>query len=313
METCLVTGGCGFIGSHIVEELVKQGYKVKVIDSLIKGKLNSIKYLVDQGKVEFIEGDIRNRDSVDRAMKDVDYVFHTAAVHIQRSMESPGECIDVNLNGSYNVFKSALDHDIKRVVFSSSSSVYGDPEKLPMSETDLINPTEPYGAAKWMDEKLLQYLATKGLKYNTLRYFNVYGPRQAAHAYYTTVVTAFVRRALNNEPPIMNGKGDQSFDFTHVSDVVRAYLAAMKSETVNEVFNVGTGTSTSVKELAELLLRLVGSDLKPIFRDREVVCNRRQADIIKSEKLLGFKSKMNVEQGLKEFVKELRENSKLYS
>jgi len=313
METCLVTGGCGFIGSHIVEELVKQGYKVKVIDSLIKGKLNSIKYLVDQGKVEFIEGDIRNRDSVDRAMKDVDYVFHTAAVHIQRSMESPGECIDVNLNGSYNVFKSALDHDIKRVVFSSSSSVYGDPEKLPMSETDLINPTEPYGAAKWMDEKLLQYLATKGLKYNTLRYFNVYGPRQAAHAYYTTVVTAFVRRVLNNEPPIMNGKGDQSFDFTHVSDVVRANLAAMKSETVNEVFNVGTGTSTSVKELAELLLRLVGSDLKPIFRDREVVCNRRQADIIKSEKLLGFKSKMNVEQGLKEFVKELRENSKLYS
>ena len=301
METCLVTGGCGFIGSHIVEELVKQGYKVKVIDSLIKGKLNSIKYLVDQGKVEFIEGDIRNRDSVDRAMKDVDYVFHTAAVHIQRSMESPGECIDVNLNGSYNVFKSALDHDIKRVVFSSSSSVYGDPEKLPMSETDLINPTEPYGAAKWMDEKLLQYLATKGLKYNTLRYFNVYGPRQAAHAYYTTVVTAFVRRVLNNEPPIMNGKGDQSFDFTHVSDVVRANLAAMKSETVNEVFNVGTGTSTSVKELAELLLRLVGSDLKPIFRDREVVCNRRQADIIKSEKLLGFKSKMNVEQGLKEF------------
>ena len=246
-------------------------------------------------------------------MKDVDYVFHTAAVHIQRSMESPGECIDVNLNGSYNVFKSALDHDIKRVVFSSSSSVYGDPEKLPMSETDLINPTEPYGAAKWMDEKLLQYLATKGLKYNTLRYFNVYGPRQAAHAYYTTVVTAFVRRVLNNEPPIMNGKGDQSFDFTHVSDVVRANLAAMKSETVNEVFNVGTGTSTSVKELAELLLRLVGSDLKPIFRDREVVCNRRQADIIKSEKLLGFKSKMNVEQGLKEFVKELRENSKLYS
>src|SRR3989338_10283688 len=128
-ETALVTGGAGFIGSHLVEELVKQGYNVKVLDSLVKGKKSSIQYLIDQGKVEFIEGDIRNRDSVDKAMKNVDYVFHTAGIHIQKSVESPEDAIQTNVQGGYNVFRSALDHGVKRVVFSSSSSVYGGPKK----------------------------------------------------------------------------------------------------------------------------------------------------------------------------------------
>ncbi len=313
MELCLVTGGCGFIGSHIVEELARQGYRVRVIDSLIKGKLKSIKYLIDSGKVEYIEGDVRYRDAVDKAMKDVDYVFHLAGVHIQRSAESPEECINYNITGSYNVFKSALDHNVKRVVFSSSSSVYGDPKTLPMREDSPIEPNEPYGASKWMCEKLLEYLAKKGLKYNALRYFNVYGPRQAAHAYYTTVVTAFVNRVLNNESPVIDGKGDQSMDFSHVSDVVRANLLAMKSDVENDVFNVGTGISTSVADLAHILLKIVGSDVQPIFRDREVVCTKRQAYTKKAEDLLGFKAKMKVEDGLREFVNEIKEKPEVYA
>src|SRR3989344_8105705 len=130
-ETALVTGGAGFIGSHIVEELVKQGYEVKVFDSLIKGKKSSIQYLIDQGKVEFIEGDLRNKDNVDEAMANIDYVFHTPGIHIEKSVKSPDDCISTNIQGSYNIFHSALTHNVKRVIFSSSSSVYGDPRKLP--------------------------------------------------------------------------------------------------------------------------------------------------------------------------------------
>ena len=312
-ETALVTGGAGFIGSHLVEELVKQGYNVKVLDSLVKGKKSSIQYLIDQGKAEFIEGDIRNRDSVDKAMKNVDYVFHTAGIHIARSMESPDECIEVNIKGSYNIFKSACDNNVKRIIFSSSSSVYGDPDKLPMSEDSEIKPTEPYGASKWMCEKLLEYLGKKhGIEYNMLRYFNVYGSRQASHAYYTTVIIAFIKRILNNEAPIIDGKGDQSMDFTHFSDVVNANILSMKSNAKNEVFNVGTGISTSVAELAEILRKAINSDVKPIFRDREVVCTKRQADTKKAEKLLGFKAKINVEDGLRQVAQEIKEKPELY-
>jgi len=314
VETILVTGGAGFIGSHIVEELVKQGYNVKVFDSLIKGKKSSIQYLMDEGKIEFIEGDLRNRDLVDKAMRRVDYVFHTAGIHILRSMESPEECIEVNIKGSYNIFISACDNKVKRIIFSSSSSVYGDPDRLPMSENSEIKPTEPYGASKWMCEKLLEYLSKKhGIDYNILRYFNVYGSRQAVHAYYTTVITSFIKRILNNEAPIIDGKGDQSMDFTHVSDVVNANILAMKSKNKNEVFNVGTGKPTSITELAEILRKAINSDVKPIFRDREVVCTKRQADTTKAEKLLGFKSKVSVEEGLRKVAQEIKEKPELYS
>ena len=165
-----------------------------------------------------------------------------------------------------------------------------------------------------MNQKLLEYLGKKhGIEYNILRYFNVYGSRQAAHAYYTTVITAFIGRILNNEAPIIDGKGDQSMDFTHVSDVVNANILAMKSETKNEIFNVGTGISTSIAELAEILRKAINSDVKPIFRDRNVVCTKRQANTEKAERLLGFKSKVNVEEGLKIVAQEIMEKPELYS
>ncbi len=220
MANTLVTGGAGFIGSHLVEALVQRGHKVRVLDSLIKGKLSSIKYLIDQGKVEFYEGDIRNKDNVDEAMTGIEYVFHTAGIHIEKSVKSPDDCISTNIQGSYNIFHSALTHNVKRVIFSSSSSVYGDPRKLPMHEEDQLYPAEPYGAGKLYCEHLLQHLAKKGLKYNSLRYYNVYGERQAAHAYYTTVVTHFIKRIMNNEAPIIDGKGDQSMDFCVTGDTL---------------------------------------------------------------------------------------------
>src|SRR3989344_8586000 len=208
MANILVTGGAGFIGSHLVEALVQKNHTVRVMDSLIKGKKSSIQYLIDQGKVEFYEGDIRNKDNVDEAMANIDYVFHTAGIHIEKSVKSPDDCISTNIRGSYNVFISALNHNVKRVIFSSSSSVYGNPKKLPMREDERLYPAEPYGAAKLYCEQLLMYLQKKGLKWNALRYFNVYGERQAAHAYYTTAIIHFIKRVINNEPPVIDGKGD---------------------------------------------------------------------------------------------------------
>lgn len=314
MMKALVTGGAGFIGSHLVEALInKEGFdEVVVLDTLYKGKKESIKHLIDKGKVKLIEGDIRCRDIVDEAMQGVDYVFHTAAIHINQSAKSPDECIDINIKGSYNVFVSALQHKVKRVIFSSSSSVYGDPRKLPMNEDDQPYPAEPYGAAKLYCEHLLQHLAKKGLEYNALRYFNVYGERQAAHAYYTTVVINFIKRIMNNEPPTIDGKGDQSMDFTHVSDVVMANILAMKSKTVNQEFNVGTGISTSVAQIADIIIKALGKKLKPIFREREVVVTRRQAGTAKAKKLLGFEAKVKVEDGLGKVAKEIAAHPERY-
>ena len=312
MTISLVTGGAGFIGSHLVEELVKKGHQVKVLDSLIKGKKSSIQYLIDQGKVEWIEGDIRNKDMVDEAMKGTEYVFHTAGIHIEKSIKSPDDCISTNIQGSYNVFHAALKHNVKRVIFSSSSSVYGNPRKLPMHEEDQLYPAEPYGAGKLFCEHLLQNLASKGLTYNSLRYFNVYGERQAAHAYYTTVVTHFIKRILNNEPPIIDGKGDQSMDFTHISDIVRANIAAMESEAYNQEFNVGTGISTSIAQLAGIIIKALGKDLKPIFHEREVFVTKRQADITKAQQLLGFRAAVKVEEGIAEVAREIAAHPERY-
>ncbi len=314
MTLALVTGGAGFIGSHLVEALVEKGIGVRVLDSLIKGKLSSIKYLVDQRKVEFMEGDVRNRDSVDQAMQGVDYVFHTAGIHIQKSSASPDDCISTNIQGSYNVFVSAWQHGVKRVIFSSSSSIYGDPKKLPMHEDDYPYCVEPYGASKLFCEHLLKHLSQKGLKYVALRYFNVYGERQAAHAYYTTVVTHFIKRIMNGEPPIIDGKGDQSMDFTHVSDVVRANLLAMECAAENEIFNVGTGKSTSIAQLADIIIKALGKEnqVKPIFREREVLVTRRQADVSKAEKLLGCRAEVEVVRGLSEVAREIAAHPEKY-
>ncbi|MDQ4024369.1 MAG: SDR family NAD(P)-dependent oxidoreductase, partial [Actinomycetota bacterium] len=302
----------GFIGSHVVEELVAEGLHVRVLDTLVKGKLASIQYLIDNGKAEFVEGDVRDRDSVDRAVSGCDYVFHTAGVHIVRSLESPEECVEVNIRGSYNVFRSSLSHGVKRVVFSSSSSIYGDPERLPMSEDSPVKATEPYGASKWMAEQLLAVLGQQGLEYNALRYFNVYGERQASHAYYTTVITTFIKRLLNGEPPVIDGKGEQSMDFTHVGDVARANVLAMRCEARNEIFNVGTGVSTTVKELAGILREALGADVVPEFSGRATLVQRRQADTRKAEELMGFLAKTDVRTGLTDVAKAIAAQPHLY-
>jgi UDP-glucose 4-epimerase len=312
-KNVLVTGGAGFIGSHLVEALVEKGYFVRVLDNLGRGNMAYMQPLIDKGKIEFIDGDVRYSDAVDKSMKDIDYVFHEAAVCINRSLVYPKESIDINLNGSHNVFKAALDNDVKKVIFASSASVYGEPQILPMSEDHPLNPITPYCVSKIASEHLLKFFARQGLKYFVLRYFNIYGLRQNIDAYYTSVIILFVKRLLNNRPPLIDGDGSQSMDFVNVKDVVRANLLAMESDVVNEVVNVGSGKSTSIAELAQVLIKSVGADVKPIFNPREsVLVTHRRADVTKAKKLLGFEAMVNIEEGLNEVAHDIAKNPELY-
>ena len=311
-KSILVTGGAGFIGSHLVEELVKMGSKVKVLDVLSRGKLDYIQPLIDKNKVEYIDGDIRYKDAVDKAMNDVDYVFHEAATNINRSLVYPEESFDVNFKGSQVVFKSALDHNVKKVIFASSASVYGQPKILPISENNELDPITPYCVSKLASEYLLKFYSRFGLKFIVLRYFNVYGVRQHTDAYYTSVIIMFLKRLLNNESPIILGNGEQSMDFINVKDVVRANIKCLSSGVNNEVFNVGTGKSTTIKELANMLVEIMDSNVKPIFEPREVLVTERRADIKKAKQLLRFEAKIKIESGLKEIAEDFIINYKNY-
>ena len=308
----LVTGGAGFIGSHLVEELVKRGYRVRVLDNLMRSSLSNIKPLIDTGKVEFINGDIRHENVVSEVMKGIDYVFHEAAVCINRSVVYPKESLDINLNGSCNIFNSALENKVKKVIFASSASVYGNPQKLPMSENDSLNPITPYCIAKLASEFLLKYFSEKGLNYAILRYFNVYGPRQNIDAYYTSVIITFVKRLLNNQSPVIIGNGKQSMDFINVKDVVKANILAMSSNITNETFNVGSGNSTSIADLANILIKILNIDVKPEFIKKDVIVKERRADISKIKSILNFTPKVGLEEGLIELVEDIKSYPEKY-
>ena len=311
-ELVLVTGGAGFIGSHLVEELVAKGYKVRVLDVLSRGNLEYIQPLIDKRKVEFIDGDIRYNDVVDKSMKDVDYVFHEAATNINRSQAYPEESFDVNFRGSYIVFKSALDHNVKKVMFASSASVYGQPKTLPISENHDLNPITPYCVSKLASEHLLKFFARSGLKFITFRYFNVYGLRQHTDAYYTSVIILFLKSLLNDKPPLVMGNGEQSMDFVNVKDVVRANIMGIESDVENEIVNIGSGKSTTIRKLAYMLIDIMGKDVKPRFKPRDVIVTERRADIRKAKDLLGFEPEIGLREGMREVAEDIKKHPERY-
>ena len=296
----LVTGGAGFIGSRLVMKLVEKGYYVKVLDNLSRGSIDQILPLIKLNKIEFINGDIRDKAVVDSVMAGADCVFHEAATNINRSIKYPGESFDINFNGSYVVFKSAKDHNVKKVLFASSASVYGQPEILPMNEGGKLSPITPYCICKLACEYLLRSL---DLKFIVFRYFNVYGAGQHVDAYYTSVINTFQKNILNGNAPVIVGDGNQSMDFVHISDVVNANILGLESSVENEVFNVGSGMSTTVRELAYKLIELMGVEVEPIFSPRKVIVDTRRADIQKIHKFLGFTPQTTLEEGLREVVK----------
>jgi len=300
--TILVTGGAGFIGSHLVRALVKRGLKVRVLDNVSRN-VNNVQDLTKQGKIDFLKGDIRNKNHVTLAMKGIEYVFHEAAVCLNRCVAFPKEAVEVNLEGSYNVFGAAIQAKVKKIIFASTSSVYGEPEYIPIDEKHPTNPVTPYGATKLCVDHFARFFAKKhGMKFIGLRYFNVYGPNQSTDAYYTSVINLFIKRVLLGARPIILGSGEQTFDFTYISDVVRANLLAMESDIENEMFNVGFGYPCSIETLAWMILKAFNSDQKPEFIAREVPITRRICNPKKIERFLDFHCQVILEDGLKKLI-----------
>jgi UDP-glucose 4-epimerase len=305
MSTVFVTGGAGFIGSHVIPMLLERGDKVVLFDNMFRGDRDKVAEWVATGNVTFIDQDVRYGGAVHAAMKGCDSVIHLAAVSINKSQADPFESIDINVVGENNVFAAAADHGIKRVVFASSASVYGDPETLPMKEDGPVSPLTPYCIAKLAGEHLLDYYARRsGNTWIGLRFFNVYGPGQKPTAYYTSVINHFVKRLRAGEPPIIDGSGEQSMDFVHVHDIARSVVMALDADEAkaNVAINIGTGIDTTVAELARTLIAAVGVNVEPQFNPREVLVSRRAADITRAREVLGWEPTIDVQTGMKELV-----------
>jgi len=301
----LVTGGAGFIGSHVVDRLMLDGHEVVVLDDLSSGSLENIENHLDEPGFRFVEGDIRHSRTVEKALEGVDAVIHEAAIaSVPLSIKNPALTNEINVQGTLNLLKASLEAGIKRFVYASSSAVYGTPSKLPISEDASLRPISPYGESKVAAERHCQtFYGVHGLETVRLRCFTVYGPRQTGE--YAGVMTKFLERLQNNQPPIIFGDGEQTRDFVYITDVVEATLLALNSEGVaGMVFNIGTGEVTTINRLCEIFLELTGkTHLKPIYADaRPGDIRHSQADITKALKFLGYRPKVSLERGVREFL-----------
>jgi len=300
----LVTGGAGFIGSYVVEELLNyQPAKIIIIDNLIRGSFENMKNFIDNPIVEFIEGDVRNVDLIDQLMSQTDYLFHMAALRINACAANPEEGFDVMIKATFNIAQSAVKHKVKKVIYSSSASVYGLAQNFPTPETD--NPYDNqtfYGGAKLFGEQLFRtYKFMFGLDYVALRYFNVFGVRMDTDGKYTEVMIRWLDCIRDGKNPLIYGDGSTSMDFVYVQDVAKANVAALLADVTDEVFNIGNKRETSLKELLLLLLQANSSDLSPEFREENTInpVSKRIAENEKAERLLNFKPTISLEDGLK--------------
>ena len=301
----VVTGGAGFIGSHLTERLVKQGDVVTVLDNLNTGKIENLKSV--SKKINFVQNDIRDFEVLRSLMENVDGVFHQAAMaSVQDSFRIPEKFHDVNVNGTENIFKIAKEFGIK-VVYASSSSVYGDTSILPTTESDEKRPINPYAKTKLEKDKLAEQYAKNGLKVIGLRYFNVFGPRQSKE--YAGVIKLFLERIQQGLPPLVNGDGLQIRDFVYVDDAVNANILSMESDIDFEFFNIGTGTTISILDLANIIIKFSGLKIKPIHRPALPGDVRAtQADITKVKTMLKWKPTTSIQDWLKSAVLDIKNN-----
>lgn len=311
-STALVTGGLGYIGAYVVPELLQRGWRVRILDNYYRCDRAVAASLGAMDGVEIVEGDIRYANVVEQAVKGTEAVVHLAAVCLNKSISDPTESLDVNLLGTQNVFDAAARSSVRRTVYASSASVYGNPKSLPMRETDAPAPLTPYCIAKLAGEQLLSFYAQRSkMSWLALRFFNVYGPGQQTDAYYTSVVLTFLRRLAAGDAPVIDGRGEQSMDFIYVDDVARAVGMALDSEASGEVLNVGTGRQTTVADLAEHLIKALGSDVVPQFRPREVLVTQREADCERIREVLGWESTVGIVEGLTNVIEHLKHSGEL--
>jgi len=303
----LVTGGAGAIGSNVTDELVLAGAEeVVVLDNFVRGRRENLAWAEANGPVTVVDGDIRDRALVGELMSGVDVVFHLAAIRITQCAEEPRLALEVLVDATYDVFEAAVNAGVRKVVASSSASVYGLAEEFPTAERHhpYANDTL-YGAAKEFNEGLLRsFHAMYGLDYVALRYFNVYGPRMDVHGLYTEVLVRWMERIAAGEPPLILGDGSQTMDFVYIGDVARANLVAAASDATDVAFNVASGTETSLLGLAEALLRAMGSDL-PVEHGPARAVNavtRRLGDGTAARERLGFEAEVGLADGLERLV-----------
>jgi UDP-glucose 4-epimerase len=303
----LVTGGGGAIGSNVTDELVLAGaQEIVVLDNFVRGRRENLAWALDNGPVTLVEGDIRDRALVHELMDGVDVLFHHAAIRITQCAEEPRLALEVLVDGTYNVFEAAAEKGVRRVVASSSASVYGLASRFPTAEDHhpYANDTL-YGAAKAFNEGLLRSMhAMFGLDYVGLRYFNVYGPRMDVHGLYTEVLVRWMERISEGTPPLIFGDGSQTMDFVYMGDIARANLLAAESELTDVVLNVATGVETSLLELAQMLLKVMDSELAVEHGPERAVngVTRRMADTSVAREQLGFEAKVDLEEGLTRLV-----------
>ncbi|MFN3653452.1 MAG: SDR family oxidoreductase [Armatimonadota bacterium] len=299
----LVTGGAGFIGSHITDTLIEDGHQVRVLDNLASGSLGNFAY---PRQVEFVDGDIRDPEVLARAMQGVEVVFHQAAVpSVPRSVADPATCHHVNVTGTFNVLLAARDAGVRRVVFASSSSVYGDTPELPKHEGMIPRPLSPYAAAKLAGEHYCRlFYQHYGLETVALRYFNVFGPRQSPNSEYAAVIPKLTTMVLAGEQPVIYGDGEQTRDFTSVRNVVAANLgAAFSPLAVGKVYNIACGERISLNQLLEKIAALAGREVRARYLETRAGDVRDSlADISAARRDLGYEPSVTLEEGLLELV-----------
>ncbi len=303
----LITGGAGFIGSHIADQLVAERVaEIIVLDNFTRGRQENLAWALAHGPLTLVKGDIRDRHLLERLLPGIDVVFHQAALRITHCSEEPRLALEVLVEGTFNVLEMAVRAGVKKVIAASSASIYGMADEFPTRERHHpYNNRTLYGAAKVFNELLLRsFHEMYGLDYIALRYFNVYGPRMDIYGIYTEVLIRWIERIAEGQPPMIFGDGNQTMDFVYVTDVARANILAAKADVTDDVFNIASGKETSLNELADALLRLMGSPLQPEYGPQRRVhpVARRLADVRRARQCLGFEAQVPLEEGLRRLV-----------
>jgi len=306
MKKVIVTGGAGFIGSHLTELLLSRGYHVIIIDDFSTGKMANIEPLLKNIKVDFIQGSITDLPLLQNLFQDVDFVFHQAALSsVPRSVADPLSTNKVNITGTLNVLLAARDNNVKKVIYASSSSVYGDTPTLPKREDMISHPQSPYALTKLVSEYYCRiFHQIYGLPTICLRYFNVYGPRQDSDSQYAAVIPIFITRLSQNKPPIIYGDGEQTRDFTFVKDVIQANIIGAESDACG-IFNIGRGENRTLNDLAKTITDLMGKDLQSEYQPPRVGDVRDSLADISKARAIGYEPQYSLDKGLRETIKRL--------
>jgi UDP-glucose 4-epimerase len=303
----LITGGAGFVGSHLCEKYVNEGHNVTCLDNFMTGNLVNIRHLLKHRNFKLVNGDIRNIDVVEKTMHDVDAVFHLAAmIHVDRSIVEPRIAYDINVNGTLNILEAARMLDVNKIIHASTSEVYGSAQYAPIDEKHPLDAPHSYGASKIGADRMCKaYIETYDLDIAIMRPFNIFGPRQKDSGY-GGVISIFTRRIFDNKPPIIYGTGEQSRDYTYIDDVVNAYDVILNSKKkIKTPVNFGTGKDIKIKDLANLIIKELGKEkeLSPVYIDpRPGEVERLICDYSKAKEIYGWEPKVDFKTGLKKFI-----------